>query len=250
MKIAEGVAMFDISSSLALGPDTIHPSLLWDDNAAILVDAGLPGQLPQFKAVMAECGVAFSRLDKVIITHHDMDHFGGLAAIVREASQKITILAHPNEKPYLETELPPVRLSQMEAQLDSLTGERGQQLKTLYETLKANYPKLKVHVDQTVEDGAELPDCGGITVIATPGHTPGHICLYLKQSKTLIAGDALNVTDGKLAPAPKFTILDQAAAVHSLQKLTRYDIEKVICYHGGLFTDNPKQRIAELAAAE
>ena len=33
--------------------------------------------------------------------------------------------------------------------------------------------------------------CGGLEVIETPGHMPGHISLYLKDSKTLICGDAL-----------------------------------------------------------
>ncbi|MHB8917724.1 MAG: hypothetical protein ACYC4H_06845 [Desulfocucumaceae bacterium] len=48
-------------------------------------------------------------------------------------------------------------------------------------------------------------------------------------------------------PAPPFTNLDTGAALKSLKKLTRYDIETVICYHGGLYKDSPNRRIAELA---
>jgi Zn-dependent hydrolases, including glyoxylases len=111
--------------------------------------------------------------------------------------------------------------------------------------MKKMYSSLKV--DRTVEDGEELPYCGGIKVIHTPGHTHGHICLYLKKYKALVTGDGMNVAAGKLVgPNPIFTF-DMAQAVQSLKKLTNYDIQTVICYHGGLFTDSPNERIAELA---
>ena len=38
----------------------------------------------------------------------------------------------------------------------------------------------------------------GVEIVSTPGHTEGHICLYLYEFKTLIAGDALFVQDGEL----------------------------------------------------
>lgn len=89
-------------------------------------------------------------------------------------------------------------------------------------------------VDVTFEDEETLPFCGGITVIHTPGHTPGHICLYLKANKLLIAGDALTVKDGVLSgPVPEFA-QDIEMAYMSLKKLLKYDIEGIICYHGGL----------------
>jgi glyoxylase-like metal-dependent hydrolase (beta-lactamase superfamily II) len=247
MKVANGIEMLDLTANLALGADVIHPTLIWDNDTVILVDAGLPGQLSQFRDAMEKAGIPFDKLSKVIITHHDMDHIGSLSSILKESPKKIDVLAHEEERPYIQAEQPPIRLTQMEAQLNSLSGERGQQMKALYENLKANYKNFKVNVDKTVTDGEELPYCGGITVIYTPGHTPGHISLYLKQSKTLIAGDVLNVNDQMLVPAPPFTIFDKDSAIQSLKKLTLYDIETVICYHGGIYKDNPNQRIADLA---
>ncbi|SFA75685.1 Metallo-beta-lactamase superfamily protein [Cohnella sp. OV330] len=51
-------------------------------------------------------------------------------------------------------------------------------------------------VNQIIADGDEIPVLGGVVVIHTRGHTPGHISLYLKQSKTLIAGDAFMIEEG------------------------------------------------------
>jgi glyoxylase-like metal-dependent hydrolase (beta-lactamase superfamily II) len=92
-----------------------------------------------------------------------------------------------------------------------------------------------------------LPYCGGITVIFTPGHTPGHICLYLNRSKILITGDAMVCVDGELqGPNPQATY-DMETALKSLQKLTQHDIEMVVCYHGGVYRDGANKRLSELA---
>jgi len=41
---------------------------------------------------------------------------------------------------------------------------------------------------------------------------------------------------------------DMPTALLSLKKLVNYDIDRVICYHGGMFGPNASARIAELAA--
>jgi glyoxylase-like metal-dependent hydrolase (beta-lactamase superfamily II) len=250
MKIANGVEMLDIQANLAgIGPSIIHPTLIWDEEEAILVDAGLPGQLAQFREAMEKAGVAFTKLSTVIITHHDMDHIGSLSSIVSASSHSIEVLAHEREKPYIQAELPPLRLAQIRARLDSLPEERRHQMKALHDRLNDNYRSFKVSVDKTVADGQELACCGGITVIYTPGHTPGHISLYLNQHKILIAGDSMNVENQALVPAPRFTIVDTQSASQSLAKLARYAIDTVICYHGGLFRGNANQSIAAIAHA-
>ena len=249
MKIGDGVEMLEIQANLMTGPGFVNPTLIWDNEDAVLVDAGFPRQVQQFREAFTIAGVPFARLSRIIITHSDTDHIGGLASLLLESPRHISILAHENEKPYIEADLPPIRLKAMENQVKTLPEERRQQMQDLCESLKANYTKLKANVDATLEDGEELPFCGGITVIFTPGHTPGHISLYHKPSKTLIAGDALNVEGGILVHAPGFTCLDLAEYNKSLKKLTAFDVTAVICYHGGLFNDNANKRIAELAEA-
>jgi hypothetical protein len=51
-----------------------------------------------------------------------------------------------------------------------------------------------------------------------------------------------------LVHAPVHFNFDNDLAIKSLKKLSQYDIESVICYHGGLYRVNPNQRIAELAS--
>ncbi|HEX7515109.1 MAG TPA: MBL fold metallo-hydrolase [archaeon] len=245
MRLADGVEMLELPISSFTGQNIIYPTLTWDNDTVVLVDAGFPGQLKQIREAMAQAGVSFNRLDKVIVTHQDIDHIGGLPDIILESSHKVEVLSHEEEKPYIEGRKPLIKMNQerLSKTLASLPEKQKQRAEALF----ANPPKASV--DTAVADMEVLPYCGGMTAIFTPGHTPGHICLYLNQSNILISGDALIVEDGELrGPNPRATY-DMDTALKSLKKFTRYDIETVVCYHGGVYKDNPNKRLAELASA-
>jgi glyoxylase-like metal-dependent hydrolase (beta-lactamase superfamily II) len=103
-----------------------------------------------------------------------------------------------------------------------------------------------VKVDHVLKGGEELPIHGGITVIPTPGHTPGHVCYYLKAQGLLLAGDALRVENGSLiGPSPMATP-DMRRAVASLRNLLPYRIDAILCYHGGLTRQDIPARLSAL----
>ncbi|MCL6478917.1 MAG: hypothetical protein K6T65_10940 [Peptococcaceae bacterium] len=52
MKIADGFEMLEISANIMGTASIIYPTLIWDNDTAILVDAGYPGQLPQIREVI------------------------------------------------------------------------------------------------------------------------------------------------------------------------------------------------------
>lgn len=247
MQVANGIEMLEISAIIMGKANVIHPTLIWDEALVILVDTGYPGQLPLFREAMEKAGIPFDTLSKIIITHQDIDHIGNLPTILKESLQRVEVLANEVEKPYIQGEkrllkLTPEAIAQA---MNSLPAEMSEERRKAFKAALENPPKA--NVDKTIADGEELPYCGGIIVINTPGHTPGHICLYHKKTKTLIAGDAMKVGDGQLLRPDPRTTLDMDLAIKSLKKLTQYDIEAVICYHGGLYKGNANQRIAELA---
>lgn len=98
MKIANGVEMLDLMANLSFGADLLHPTLLWDEETVILVDGGLPGFRPQIEEAMGKAGVPLEKLSKIIITHHDMDHIGGIPSLLKASSHPIEVLSqqpHP-----------------------------------------------------------------------------------------------------------------------------------------------------------
>lgn len=221
---------------------TITPVLLADGKDVILVDCGYPGFLPLIEQAMEREGVALQSLTHLLLTHHDNDHMGTAAAIKR-VLPAMSVLAHEIEAPYIEGKRKSARLEQAEAGLEELSGEARAFAEGFIRMLQQVEP---AQVDRTLASGEKLPWCGGIEVVHTPGHMAGHISLYLPAARTLIAGDAVVIEAGKLQIAnPSFT-LDLKEAVRSVRKLLSYDVDQLICYHGGLFTGDVKSALTDL----
>lgn len=242
LKIADGIEMLEISCNLMGRMSKIYPVLIWSDKDMLLIDTGFPSQLGKFQEAVEMLGLSFERINKILLTHQDIDHVGSLASIVKELGKKVEVISHETEKQYITGEKTPIKLAQLEENKNSLPDDK----KGFYEILKTGFANSKTNVDKTVVDGDVLQYCGGIKVIHTPGHTPGHICLYHIPSKTLIAGDAMNIQDGHLTGPSQIHTYDMNEAVNSLEKFTQYDIQNIVCYHGGLYNNNANEAICEL----
>ncbi|ACM12757.1 MULTISPECIES: MBL fold metallo-hydrolase [Bacillus] len=217
MEIAKGVEMLQLEFQEFI----IHPILLWNDEMAVLIDTGFPGQFEDIQVEMERVGVSVDKVKVVILTHQDIDHIGSLPNVLENGVSDIKVYAHELDKPYIEGDLPLLKDVHVE-----------------------NPPKGKV--SDTVIDGQELPYCGGILILHTPGHTPGHISLYLKPSKILVAGDSMYSVNGVLGGVHAPTTLNIMEARQSLKKYLNLDIESVVCYHGGLSKGNIKIQLQNL----
>jgi glyoxylase-like metal-dependent hydrolase (beta-lactamase superfamily II) len=221
----------------------IHPVLMWDDKeGATLVDTGVPGSHVAIEGHLGRLGLGWKDIRRVIITHQDIDHIGGAAAVVKASNAEV--LAHADDIPYIQGERPLLKMDpkRIEAMIQALPTEQRDRVRDLF-----LHPPT-VRVDRALADGETLHLRGGIVVIHTPGHTPGHISLFLPADRLLISGDALRVVDGVLAgPSPAATP-DMAQATASVKKLLVHDIDRVLCYHGGLSGTPVAGRLRELAA--
>lgn len=222
------------------GLNPIHPVLLRDHDGITLIDTGMIGQFAELQTALEQEGVQLPDIKRIIITHQDIDHIGNLGALL-DAIPGLEVWAHAEEVPYLNGELPLIKFTpERKAMLPAPVAE-------LAEQLLAQLPEIQVA--RVLQDGDMLPLLGedGIQVIHTPGHTPGHICLYVRDQHLLLAADELRVVDGELVgPAPPATP-DMPEALRSLNRLTGLKLDKVLCYHGGEYTQDPSERINALA---
>ncbi|APF27068.1 metallo-beta-lactamase superfamily protein [Clostridium sporogenes] len=222
--------------------NVIFPVILSDEKENILIDCGYPNFLPLIKITAKANGIDISKLTKIIITHHDFDHMGTLAEFKREYPD-IKILASIDDEKYISGKEKSLRLQQAESIYDKLPEEEKKSAKEFQDFIGTieNVP-----VDVCLRDKDSFSSCGGVEIIATPGHMPGHISIYIKDSKTLIAGDALVVEDDKLTIAnPQYT-LDIISAKNSIKKLLNYEIDKIVCYHGGVYTKDIKKSLQNI----
>lgn len=247
MQLANGLTMLDITATMMGRVNTICPTLLWDEQNLVLVDTGYPGQLPLFREALEKAGHPFEKLTKIIATHQDIDHIGSLSDMLTAAPRKIEVLATEADKPYIQGEKMLIKVTPeaIARAFAALPADMPEEQRQAFKHRLENPPRA--NVDTTLADGEALPYGGGVIVIHTPGHTPGHLCLYHPGSKTLIAADALAVGESGLVRSRAFDF-DTKLAAKSLEKLAQYDIETVICYHGGLYRGDANRHIAELAA--
>jgi glyoxylase-like metal-dependent hydrolase (beta-lactamase superfamily II) len=97
-----------------------------------------------------------------------------------------------------------------------------------------------------VADGDRVFD---LLIVATPGHTAGHIAVLDDVGGLLVAGDALGTTGGKLQGSnPDFTA-DPAAAKASVAKLGALHFETLLVGHGEPILEGASAQVAALAAA-
>ena len=234
MKVNDDLSVLVIP--VAMGPQTmvINLSLIHDAaNGPTLVDTGVSRQSPGFDEAMAEAGVRAADLKRIILTHQDMDHIGGLHDLAAETGARV--LAHEIEVPHIDGSKPLVKLPPA-AVLETMP-----QLKIFINRLKGT------PVDEPLQDNSHLDLAGGVRVIFTPGHTPGHISLYLERTKTLIAGDALTAKDGQLLGPNASATPDMPLAMQSVSKLAALDVDTIVCYHGGIVSEDANGQLRRLA---
>ena len=88
----------------------------------------------------------------------------------------------------------------------------------------------------------------GLRVIATPGHTPGHVCVFDPAGSLLILADAMNNIDQLSGPNPQYTA-DMAQAHQSVKKLAKLKFERAVFGHGEPIDKGASQAIIKLASA-
>lgn len=214
--------------------DYIYPAVLCDNDNCVLVDCGFVGALSKIEEELLHNGLSPEKITHIILTHQDHDHVGAAAAF-KLKYPNVQILASADEAPYISGSRKSLRLEQAEQLQNELPAEQQKFGEAFCRLLRSVEP---VQIDQLLQADEILPFCGGCQVLATPGHTPGHISLYLSELDTILSGDSIALEQGQPVMANPQYALDIKKASASMEKILSYPARKIICYHGGLFEKN------------
>lgn len=87
----------------------------------------------------------------------------------------------------------------------------------------------------------------GLEIIATPGHTAGHISVFDRELSLLIAGDSMNGSSGGVVgPNPRFTA-DMELANASVVKMAGFEFDTVVFGHGDPVVGGAAEAVRALA---
>ena len=157
----------------------------------ILVDAGImPMQVEPYKG----------RIKIIVLTHCHFDHIGQLAGIAHMCRAKVAI--HKNDARGLADDLRSLSMN---------FGSRSPGI----------VPDIMLGNGETI---------GDLTVIHTPGHTPGSISLFSGNERALFSGDTV-FTDGAFGRYD-FPGGSREDLARSLDLLARLDVEGLYPGHG------------------
>ncbi len=233
--LGRGAALRSILPGVVQVPLRGTSAFLLLDRSVTLIDTGFPGSAPRLFAALRSAGRRADEIERIVITHYHPDHLGGLPELQRELPARAAI--HAVEAAIVTgAQGPPPPFANPALRVAS-RAVRGRA-----------FPHVPVRIDEWLRDGDELPALGGMRVVHTPGHTPGHIALYFPQMALLIAGDALEHRAGRLGgPAPAFTE-DMRAARRSIRRLAGLEVDVIAFSHFPRVAVDGSGRLRALAA--
>jgi glyoxylase-like metal-dependent hydrolase (beta-lactamase superfamily II) len=232
VEILPGVHLVD--NVIMPGPGgnmSLNVGLVVDGGTVTVIDAGPPGSENTICEYIRQIGCSLSQVRRIIVTHHHVDHTGGLNGLVNLTGADVW--AHMDDAGFIEgsTARPVQEMSAKRIQA-IIPGATEEQIAAFRARMKEFMQARPAKVDLRLCGGEELSVLGGCRIVHTPGHTPGHICLHIPARSLLIAGDELRYEQGRLeGPIPEFTA-DREAAAESLRKVARLTFEAMYGYHG------------------
>jgi glyoxylase-like metal-dependent hydrolase (beta-lactamase superfamily II) len=215
----------EITANVHLIPNIVaNPYLILDPDGLTLIDAGLPGNHKKILNYISGLGHSASELKRIIITHADMDHIGSLSALKKASGAQI----------YTSK----IEAEAMAQGRPSRQIQSGMVLRKALMRIMLHFMQpIAVQADVILSEGQILPVLGGLRVVETPGHTPGHISLFSPSTGILFTGDSIITREGELVRSVKANTWDEAKADESARKQAALGAQVVCPGHGAVIKD-------------
>jgi glyoxylase-like metal-dependent hydrolase (beta-lactamase superfamily II) len=214
-------------------PNSANIYVVPDHNGFSLIDVGCGGRhaIEALKAGLHQWGLKIEELHTVVLSHAHPDHMGAMGWILKGANPRVYV-HHLDIGPALDP-------GQLDVTFDIPLAKNRWQAANPGDTLKdfsiLDYLDSSGCLMSAAAGVEPLPDDDRLPlgefefqVIHTPGHSPGHVSLFEKNSHMLLAGDLVGKAPAWYVPAAGGVV----GYLESLAKLEALDADVLLPAHG------------------
>ncbi|HEY2599651.1 MAG TPA: MBL fold metallo-hydrolase [Candidatus Dormibacteraeota bacterium] len=241
--------VFELRLPIPFEDGLVNVFIFPDGDEADLVDCGMNTDESVGAIHAAVRQVGATRIRRLVVTHIHPDHYG--AAGVFAGPGLADLYLHRLEVPLVEPRY--IELEHLVGEVRTyllVNGVPEDEVDVLSNSQRALSEIVKPAVPAVQLEGAETLEVGRrrLRVEWTPGHSPGHVCLYDAGDKLLLAGDhMLPELSPNIGLHPQSTPDPLHEYLDGLRRLAGSEPRLILPAHGRPFSDAPKRVTALLA---
>jgi len=218
MEIVEGIHLVDKASA---NMPHANVYIIVNGKEITVIDTGTPGNAQKTVEYIQKLGHQPSDVKTIILTHFHMDHMGSAKELKDLTNAKVA--AHTEDADYISGKKPSPKPKNI-----------------LFRAVSSFSKPAPVQIDVTLKEGDKIAN---LSVIHTPGHTPGSIMLLDEERKVLFTGDTLRYDGKKVSSASEQFSTDPNQMRESIAKASKLNFDIMLPGHGETLKPNASEEI-------
>jgi glyoxylase-like metal-dependent hydrolase (beta-lactamase superfamily II) len=234
-EVAPGIYMLELPLPFSLGIVNVY--LVRLEAGWLLIDTGMQTDacFDALERALEGLGVGWRDIRRILLTHIHPDHIGLATKLIALTGAPLDLHKADHELLVHVTDTDLHRDWQREILTTAgVSPEMRELVHSAMFDIQQSFERITP--DRLLSGGETIAAADGVLeVIWTPGHSPGHVCLYDRERRLLISGDhILQHISPNIGWQPEHDALGEFLS--SLDRIAALDVDLILPAHGAPFS--------------